>query len=275
MKRILTVQDISCVGKCSLTVALPLISAMGTEAAILPTAVLSTHTNFQGFTCKDLTDQIVPITNHWKNQNFKFDAIYTGYLSSPQQADLVCNLFDDFKTNDNFIFADPAMADNGRLYPAFDKDFPKQMAKVCAKADIIVPNLTEACLMTNTEYKTDYDKSYIDDILQKLINIGAKKVALTGTQYDGKYGITGFDSEKGCSFAYYHQKLAHSYHGTGDVFSSICVGAVTQGKSLQQAIKIAADFTVKAIEITSQNHGSNAYGVDFEQAIPYLVNNLL
>ena len=148
MKRIITIQDISCLGKCSLTVALPVISAMGVECAILPTAVLSTHTMFQNFTCKDLTDQIGPIARHWKQENIRFDAIYTGYLASAEQIDDVCRFFDQFKTEDNFIFVDPVMADNGKLYAAFDEAFPREMAKVCAKADIIVPNLTEASLLT-------------------------------------------------------------------------------------------------------------------------------
>ena len=156
MKRIITIQDISCLGKCSLTVALPVISAMGVECAILPTAVLSTHTMFQNFTCKDLTDQIGPIAHHWKQENIRFDAIYTGYLASAEQIDDVCRFFDQFKTEDNFIFVDPVMADNGKLYAAFDEAFPREMAKVCAKADIIVPNLTEASLLTGLPYRTDY-----------------------------------------------------------------------------------------------------------------------
>ena len=144
MTRIVTVQDISCLGKCSLTVALPIISAMGVETAIIPTAVLSTHTMFQGFTVKDLTDQVKPIGEHWKKENFGFDAIYTGYLGSFEQIDLMKEMFEDFKTESNLIFVDPAMADNGKLYPAFDEAFAKYMGTLCAKADIIVPNMTEA-----------------------------------------------------------------------------------------------------------------------------------
>lgn len=239
MKRIVTIQDISCIGKCSLTVALPIISAMGIETAIIPTAVLSTHTMFSDFTFKDLTDQIQPISDHWKKENFKFDAIYTGYLGSAEQTKLVCDFFDRYKTDDNIIFVDPAMADNGKLYPAFDNNFAKLMANVCAKADIIVPNLTEACLMTDTEYKTEYDEQYIFDILHKLTAMGAKKAAITGASYNGKYGIVGYDSEKNTTFSYFHKKLPTSYHGTGDVFSSVCVGALNNGLSLDKAIKIA------------------------------------
>ena len=162
MKRIVTIQDISCLGKCSLTVALPIISAMGVETAIIPTAVLSTHTMFQGFTFKDLTDQIEPITAHWKNEKVGYDAIYTGYLGSFEQIDIVDRLFDDFKTEDNLIVVDPVLGDNGKLYPAFDMEFAGQMKKLCAKADIIIPNLTEASFMTGKEYRDSYDEEYVN-----------------------------------------------------------------------------------------------------------------
>lgn len=274
MKRIVTIQDISCVGKCSLTVALPIISAMGIETAIVPTAVLSTHTMFNNFTCKDLTDQIQPIADHWKSENFRFDAIYTGYLGSSEQTELVKNFFDTFKTYDNFIFVDPAMADNGKLYPAFDEHFPKLMAKVCAKADIIVPNLTEACLMTDTEYKTEYSIDYLKDTLKKLTDLGAEKAVLTGVYMDGKYGVMGYDSKNDTFFSYCHERLPKSYHGTGDIFSSTCVGALANGKALDESIKIAADYTVECIRITSADPNSNDYGVDFERAVPYLLKQL-
>lgn len=274
MKRIVTIQDISCVGKCSLTVALPIISAMGVETAIIPTAVLSTHTMFQNFTCKDLTDQIQPISDHWQKENFKFDAVYTGYLGSAEQTNLVCDFFDRYKTDSNIIFVDPAMADNGKLYAGFDENFAKLMSNVCAKADIIVPNITEACLMTDTEYKTEYDEKYIMDLLHKLTDIGAKKAAITGANYNGKYGIVGYDSENDSIFSYFHEKLPVSYHGTGDVFSSVCVGALTNGLSLEKAIKLAADYTVECIRLTLEQNGTNAYGVNFELVIPYLLELL-
>lgn len=157
MKRIVTLQDISCVGRCSTTVALPVISAMGVECGILPTAVLSTHTMFQNFTCVDLSDQIQPISEAWKKEGISFDGIYTGYLASSQQCGQITDFFDHFRTRDNLILVDPAMADNGKLYPAFDQDFPSAMAEVCAKADVILPNITEGCLLTGMPYKTEYD----------------------------------------------------------------------------------------------------------------------
>ena len=275
MKRIVTVQDISCVGKCSLTVALPIISAMGVEAAILPTAVLSTHTMFQNFTVKDLTDQIEPIADHWKKENFAFDAVYTGYLGSFEQIDLMKKFFEDFKTESNLLFVDPAMADNGKLYPAFDEAFAKHMATLCAKADIIVPNITEACFMTGMEYKSEYDESYAKEVLLRLSDLGAKISILTGVSFaEGKTGVMGYDKEKN-EFSYYeHDKLPKSFHGTGDIFSSTCVGAMMNGMDWKEAVKVAADYTAECIRLTLEDPAKPWYGVNFEQAIPYLVNRI-
>lgn len=275
MKRIITIQDISCVGKCSLTVALPIISAMGVEAAILPTAVLSTHTMFSNFTFKDLADQIEPIAAHWKNENIGFDAVYTGYLGSFEQIDLMKNFFDEFKTENNLLFVDPAMADNGKLYPAFDEAFAKHMATLCAKADIIVPNITEACFMTGMEYKTEYDEAYAKELLVKLSELGAKISILTGVSFaEGKTGVMGYAKETG-EFSYYeHDKLPVSYHGTGDIFSSTCVGAMMNGMDWTEAVKVAADYTAECIRLTLEDPAKPWYGVNFEQAIPYLINRI-
>lgn len=276
MKRIVTIQDISCLGKCSITVALPIISAMGVETAILPTAVLSTHTQFSGFTVKDLQDQIEPISAHWKKENFHFDAIYTGYLASKEQIGLVSDFFDAFSEQGTLRFVDPAMADNGKLYVGFPDDFPKSMSTLCGKADIIVPNLTEACLMTGTEYKTEYDENYIQEILNKLAVLGTKKaVVLTGVSLDKSMtGFYGMYVESGKYFNFSHQKLDVSFHGTGDVFSSAVVGALERGKSLEDALKIAALFTVNSIKETLDNDPEKTYGVDFEAVIPKLLEDL-
>ena len=275
MKKVLTIQDISCVGKCSLTVALPIISAMGVEAAILPTAVLSTHTMFQNFVVEDLTHTVKPFSAHWKNENVEFEALYTGYLGSFEQIDLMKELFDNFKTKNNFTFVDPAMADNGRLYPAFDEKFAKYMATLCAKADIIVPNITEACYMTGTEYKTEYDEAYIKDLLLKLNQNGAPLCIITGVGFaPGKTGVMGYDSNTKEFYYYAHEKLPVSFHGTGDIFSSTCLGALVRGYCWQEAVQIAADFTAQCIRITLDDPDKPWYGVNFEQAIPYLVKRL-
>ena len=276
MKRILTIQDISCVGKCSLTVALPIISAFGIECAVLPTAVLSTHTAFKGFTFRDLTNDISPIKEHLKEQNITFDGLYTGYLGSRQQLNLVSELFDDFKTKGNFVLVDPVMADNGKLYSGFDLSFAKEMAKLCSKADIIVPNLTEASFLLGTEYiESGYNEDYIKDLLKKLTDLGAKTAILTGVTFEeNKLGVYGFNSVTNEYFSYFREHLPKSFHGTGDVFASSLCGAITRGNSVADALKIAVDYTVECITHTINNKNHNWYGVDFESALPYLINEI-
>lgn len=275
MKRIVTIQDISCLGKCSLTVALPILSAMGVECAILPTAVLSTHTMFQNFTCKDLSDQIQPIAEHWSREGFRFDAIYTGYLASKEQIGDVCAFFDRFRREDNLIVVDPVMADNGKLYPAFGPDFPGEMAKLCAKADLILPNLTEASLLTGLPYRTEYDQSDIREMLLALAQLGARYVALTGVSFQpGRVGIAYYDRVTGTFGSYFTEHLPVSYHGTGDVYASTCVGGLMAGKSLGDSLALAADYTVACIRETLADPQAVTYGVEFERAIPYLVDRL-
>lgn len=272
MKRIVTIQDISCLGKCSLTVALPIISAMGIETSVIPTAVLSAHTIFEGHTFKDLTDQIDPIANHWKKEGFDFDAVYTGYLASKDQISIVSGFIDKFKTNNNFIFVDPAMADQGKLYPSFDSDFPEYMKKLCSKADVISPNLTEACIMTGTAMKEKYNKSYIDEITRKLLDIGCKSIILTGVELDGKYGIYSYDN--GNENYYVHEKFNKTFYGTGDVFSSACVGALTKGYELSKAVEIAVKFTYESIKASVNDPESRDYGINFESALCQLINSI-
>lgn len=276
MKRILTIQDISCVGKCSLTVALPVISAFGVETAVLPTAVLSTHTAFKGFTFRDLTCDLTSIKKHWKEQNIGFDAMYTGYLGSFEQIQIVSDIFDEFKTKDNFILIDPVMADNGKLYPGFDQKFADKMAELCKKADIIVPNLTEASFMLHQEYiESGYTEEYIKNTLIKLTDLGAKTAIITGVSFSpDKLGAYGYDSKEKRFFSYYNNLLPAKFHGTGDVFASALCGALAIDKPLQDALKIATDYTVKSIELTLENKNHNWYGVDFERAFPYLIEKI-
>lgn len=272
MKRVLTIQDISCLGKCSLTIALPVISAMGAETVILPTAVLSTHTMFKNFTCKDLSDQIDPIMNHWKSEGVEFDAIYTGYLGTAEQIDQMKTLFKTFRGKDTLIFVDPVMADNGKLYPAFDMNYVKKNAELCAGADIIVPNITEAALMTGMEYREEYDESYIREMLARLNELGARISVLTGVSLKkGETGVMGYDRETGEYYVYQNKRIDAVYHGTGDLFSSTCVGAMMQGKTWQEAMKIAADYTAHTIEVTLKNPKKPWYGVDFETTLPELM----
>ena len=272
-KRILTVQDISCVGQCSLTVALPILSACGIETAILPSAVLSTHTaGFTGFTVRDLTDDIPAIREHWMKEGIKFSAIYTGYLGSTQQIDYVAALFRDVSTDDCITVVDPAMADNGKLYPAFDMEYVEAMRGLCAKADYIVPNITESCFLTGMEFKTEYDRAYIDEMLAKLTALGCKNIILTGVSYEaGKTGVVVLENG---NYAYYeHVFLPNSCHGTGDIYASAFVGALVRGKCAYDAAKIAADYTVSCIETTAKldNHW---YGAAFEPVLGKLIDML-
>ena len=284
MKRIVTIQDVSCVGKCSLTVALPIISAMGVETAIIPTAVLSTHTMFQGFTFRDLTSDINPIMEHWKKEGFTFDAIYTGYLGSFEQIDLMHSLFEQFGKR-SLKIVDPCMADNGKLYPGFTPQFAKKMAGLCADADIIVPNLTEASFLLDIPYVgSGYDEAYIIDLLKKLAALGAREVVLKGIEFatdqktligvKGKIGIASYNSETGKISWYFHRKMRQSFHGTGDIFASVMTGALMRGLSLEKSYALAGEFVVESIKKTLAHVDHNNYGVDFESAFPMLIRRL-
>ena len=270
-KRVLTIQDVSCVGQCSLTVALPIISACGVETAVLPSGVLSTHTGgFSGYTFRDLTDDMPAIEEHWQKEGIKFDSVYTGYLGSTLQIDMVSHIMDTCLKNGGTTIVDPAMADNGKLYYGFDDAFVKKMAQLCAKADIIVPNITEASFMTGVEYKTEYDRSYIDTILSALAKMGAKTVILTGVTYtNDTTGVVVFENGQ---YSYYeHKKLPGGCHGTGDVYASAFVGALMRGFSTFDSAALAADYTLLCIEKTLPDAKEHWYGVKFETCIPELV----
>lgn len=269
-KKILTIQDISCVGQCSLTVALPILSACGMETCILPSAVLSTHTaGFKGFTFRDLTDDMPTIKAHWQKENIKFEAVYTGYLGSTKQIGYVKDIIADLTTENALTIVDPAMADNGKLYPAFDDEYVEAMKKLAFSADIILPNITEACFLTGCEFKETYDESYINGLVNALIDAGAKTIILTGVSYSSDK--TGVVVVKNKIQQYYeHKKIAKGCHGTGDVYASAFVGALLNGKDDFSSAKIAADYTVLCIENT-QNDSSHWYGVKFETAIPQLM----
>ena len=272
-KRLLTIQDISCVGQCSMTVALPIISACGVECAILPSAVLSTHTGgFTGFTVRDLTDDLPGIKDHWVKENLSFDAIYTGYLGSTKQIGYVKDIFSAVSKDGALKIVDPAMADNGKLYYGFDDVYAKEMLTLCTEADYILPNITEACFMTDTEYKETYDREYVDLLIKKLTDAGCKNIIFTGISYaEGSTGVVVYENGE---YSYYeHKKLPNSCHGTGDIFASAFSGALMRGKTAFEAAKIAADYTFLAIKHTAtlDNHW---YGAAFEPVIPELCRML-
>lgn len=276
MKRVLSIQDISCIGKCSLTVALPVISAAGIETAILPTAILSIHTWFSPFTFHDLTDEIEPVFKNWQEHKITFDGISTGYLGSFRQIELVEQIFERFDKPGLLKLVDPVIGDHGKFYVGFDPKFAARMAQLCSKADVIVPNLTEAAFMLNEEYRGgNYDEKYIRELLKRLSDLGCANVMLTGISYEkGKYGVAAWNAEKDEYTTCFGEEMPGSFHGTGDIFSAALFAGLISGQSMAQAQETAVEFTVESIRMTLQNPDHVPYGVEFERAIPTLLRKL-
>ena len=272
-KRILTIQDISCVGQCSLTVALPILSACGLETAILPSAVLSTHSvGFRDFTFRDLTEDIPAIEHHWQQEGIRFQAVYTGYLGSARQIEMVKDICRNLLVPGGKKIVDPAMADRGELYPVFDMDFVQEMKKLVGEGDIVLPNITEASLLTDTEYREEYDEEYICGLVAGIHRLGAGTVVLTGVSYDAQ--STGvLVSEQGKQTYYRHELLDRGCHGTGDVYASSFVGAYMHGKTVPEAARIAADDTLACIKNTLDDP-DHWYGVKFEPVLGELIDAL-
>lgn len=276
-KRVLAIHDISCFGRCSLTVALPIISATGSECTVIPTAVLSTHTGgFTGFTYRDLTEDIVPIVDHWKTLNLGFDYAYSGFLGSFEQIDIVKGIFEDLRDNGTKLAVDPVMADNGKLYTIFPENYPSAMRELCKIADVLMPNITEACLLLDEEYiEGPYTKEWVEDILVKLADMGAKNVILTGVYFDEDHlGSAAYCSETGITEYSFNRRIPGYYHGTGDVFGSVVVGSLACGKTLAEAGKLAVDFTVGSIARTKDEGTDIRFGVNFEAGLPQLMKDL-
>ena len=275
MKRIVTIQDISCLGKCSLTVALPLISAMGVECCVVPTAVLSTHTMFSGYTFRDLTEDLEPIAKHWSKEGFSFDAIYTGYLGSQRQVQLVEDYFTRFGGS-AVKLVDPVMGDNGRLYAGFTPEFAGHMAALCGKADVILPNLTEAAYLLDRPYlEPGYTEADILDTLKALCSLGAGTAVLTGVSFTpGEIGFMSLNAKTGETDAYFHKRVEASFHGTGDIFASVVTGGLMRGLALAESLRLAADYTADCIRLTAEDPKGIRYGVYFEALLPELMKKL-
>lgn len=275
-KRILTIQDISCVGQCSLTVAQPILSACGIETCILPSAVLSTHTGgFQDVWFRDLTEDIPKIRGRWEKEGILFDAVLTGYLGSPAQISMVKDIMNSCLLPGGLRIVDPAMADHGKLYRGFDKTYVRAMAGLCGCADILLPNLTEACFLTGTEYmEGELEESYVRDLLEKLSAFGAGCVILKGISFEErKLGNAVFDAAKGEVRFCFTDKVVRSSHGTGDCFAAAFTGALLQGSSAFNAAVLASDFIVESLLQTADDP-DHWYGVKFEKALPLLVRRL-
>ena len=269
-KRILTIQDISCVGQCSMTVAMPILSACGHETCILPTALLSTHTGGFGKPVVTHTSgTMIQMMQHWKAADIRFDAILIGYLGSLEAIDGAMRIAEELLAPDGKLIVDPAMADHGKLYSGFDAAYADAMKALCMKADVMIPNITEAAMMSGMPYQEAYDEAYISGLLDGL---GADQVILTGVGY--REGETGIATRCGGQTYYYaHPRVGKNYHGTGDMFAASFTGAWMQEKSMAEAVEIAAEFTLRSIRNTYENP-AHWYGVKFETALPWLINKL-
>jgi len=269
-KRVAAIHDISGFGRCSLTVVLPIISAAGIECSVVPTALLSTHTGgLDGFTYRDLTDDILPIANHWQSLGLGFDALYSGFLGSYKQVDIVSEFFDRFRTEDNLIMVDPVMADNGVLYKTFSADFPKEMRKLCKKADLIIPNITEAALLLEEPYhEGPHHEDFIIETLKKLALLGSKLVVLTGVHFNNtELGAATYDSTTGQIDYAMAQRVPGFYPGTGDVFGSVLLAGLVNGQSLTKATEIAVNFVAQSIRRTHAAGTDSRFGINFEAGL--------
>ena len=267
-KRILTIQDISCVGQCSMTVALPILSACGHETCILPTAVLSTHTGGFG---KPVVQHLAVdgIWQHWKEQGIDFDCILVGYLGSISAVEMVSQMLDEMLAPGGVAIVDPAMADHGKLYSGFDGAYAKAMQKLCEKADIMLPNITEAAMMSGLEYVGDFDTEYIDNLMEKL---PGRDVVLTGVGFSPNRTGAAVRHDGEVTF-FETPKVGKSYSGTGDMFAACFAGSLMQGKTMEEAASIACRFVLRAVEATAENP-AHWYGVKFETALPWLIKQL-
>lgn len=268
MSKIVSVQDISCYGQCSLTVALPILSAYGIETAILPSGILSTHTaGFTNFTVLDLTDEMPKITDHWNSEGIAFDAIYTGYIGDSRQFELVKGMKKNLLKDGGKLIVDPAMADYGKLYPALTPDIVEGMKTIVREADMILPNLTEASFLLGEEYKESYTKTEIEEMLKKLAAMGPEISILTGVSYEeGRIGAVAYTKSTGEFVEYFTELVPKSYHGTGDIFTSVAIGAYMNSNSLLDSLKEACEFVVKSIKATMDDDTHN-YGVKFEKVL--------
>lgn len=264
-KKILTIQDISCYGQCSTTVALPILSAYGIETAILPSAILSTHTSgFKNFTVLDLTDEMPKIINHWKQENIKFDALYTGYIGDERQFDLILECKKNLLNKNAIFFVDPAMADHGKLYPALNEEIILGMKKISKLADYIIPNVTEAAFLTDTKYEEIYSEEFINLLLYRLKELGAKKIFLTGVCKENKLGVIYYDGKN--KIECYKDLIFPSYHGTGDIFSSLILSGILNNEPIDVLLDKSTQFIVESIKNTLDDN-THSYGVKFEEIL--------
>lgn len=277
LQRVAAIHDISGFGKCSMTVVLPILSAAGIEVVCMPTAVLSTHTGgFEGFTYRDLTEDLPAITEHWKSLDLHFSSIYSGFLGSPEQVDIVSNFMDTFNSDNTLVYVDPVMADEGELYSVFDDHMVDKMRELCEKADLLLPNITEACFLLKQPYQHGpYTRDYIEKLVRGLSDMGPEKVVLTGVYFDNeKLGAACYDrAEDKVEYAF-SEKVPGQFHGTGDIFGSFCLAALLNGKSLLDSTQFAVGLTTDCILRTVARETNRREGVDFEGVLPEMMKRL-
>ena len=268
MKKVLSVQSLSCFGKSSLTVALPVLSAMGCSCTVLPTAVLSTHTGYPDPYKISMTQDIAKIAAHWQDQGIGFDAVMTGYLADPAQAEAVLQVVETFG---EMVIVDPAMGDGGKLYRGLGADHVDAMKRLCRKAKVLLPNVTEAALLTGLPYREDGDTAYLRELAQGMLSFGAETVIITGfTRPDGQTGFFGMDRTNG-AFPYHAQRIGKHFHGTGDLFAATFAGALMAGKPAADAAILAARFTERVVTATEI---ASPFGIAFEPELPWLMQQL-
>ena len=275
-KKIALINDMSCVGRCSLTAAVPIISACGFQSVPLPTGIFSAHTEFDGYVCVDLTDKMQSFADHWKNIGMRFDAVCTGFLASKEQAEIVKRFMIDFKKSDTVCIVDPVMGDNGSFYDGIDESFIGEMRFLCAMADIITPNVTEAEMIAGVECTAaPYSSDHIKELLIKLRGLGTGRIVITGIESeDGQIGCAVYDSYTRKANMFFTPKSEGRFPGAGDVFTATLVSAFMKGIEFSDAVQIAMTFTCKCVEKTAQTDEPRSFGLQFETEIDKLIKML-
>lgn len=273
-KRIAVIQDLSCIGRCSLAVAMSVLPVMGVETAVLPTAILSAHTAFESFSFLDFTPEAEKIMAEWQKLNLHFDAIYIGYLGSLQLVDLAARFIGSFRTKQTQVILDPAFGDHGRLYTGFDASYVNGMKSLCRMADVILPNVTEACFLLDFPYDETPDHSRaLAERAQALIVGSLKNVLITSCLFPNDQ--TGLICIGQNAFSYPHAKLELLTHGSGDLFASVFTGLMLRCNDLRRSARVAADFTFDCILHSMHCPDHRWYGVDYEAMLPELARRTM
>ena len=268
--RIAVIQDLSCIGRCSLSVAMAVLSALGAEAAVLPTAILSAHTAFEDYTFLDFAPEAERIMEHWQKMRLRFDAIYIGYLGSVRLVHLAERFIERFRAPGVHVILDPAFGDDGTLYPGFDMDYVRAMRELCAHADIILPNVTEACFLL--DIPCGGDAAHSADAAARatdLLGGSLKNVLLTSCRFpENRTGLICAGED---AFTYPHEQLPLIGPGSGDLFASVFAGLLVKCGRVEPAARAAADFTFDCIRHSMDCADHRWYGLDYETMLPALI----